>query len=472
MEKNHKNTDCYFFYYSTCTKGDSCAYRHEASALGCETVCSYWQQGSCLNQHCNFRHMDIKKNRKVIPCYWEKFPTGCKKPHCPFLHRLNRSGVPNPIESVKAGSTPAKPVNQEWSNRQDAKFDGNSTESEQGRGSSEAGSFIGSPVVDPLIVNFEEESDSESAPSPTKNLRNRISSCKTYEEIRLEEIQAESAAFYSYVLSEDYQNSSSPAAGGGKIKKQSSSRNLRLATGDSIYGREKKSEKEKQDSDELNFEVLSLAEIRRRRSEKKAELNKKEEQEEVFLKDAVKALDELKSDVEITETTTTITVTRKKRSFYDVQSNDSEDSAKKARMQTVVGKAPPIKLRRRRITSISKEDDNAAETRKEEEERKAKERLAEESKDNVDSSSSARGQSVEVRVCDSSTDDNQSTESLEEKDKKDKSITESLDDSLDKPLDVCDSAVKLDDKGRLPSIDAEDDILKDIDALLTDESVS
>lgn len=38
----------------------------------------------------------------------------------------------------------------------DTKYDGSSTESDQGRGSSEAGSFIGSPAVDPLIVKFEE----------------------------------------------------------------------------------------------------------------------------------------------------------------------------------------------------------------------------------------------------------------------------------------------------------------------------
>ena len=35
--------------------------------------------------HC--RHMDLDgKKRNVIPCYWEKQPSGCTKPHCPFLH--------------------------------------------------------------------------------------------------------------------------------------------------------------------------------------------------------------------------------------------------------------------------------------------------------------------------------------------------------------------------------------------------
>jgi hypothetical protein len=41
--------------------------------------------------------------------------------------------------------------------KDDAKYDGsNNTEQDQGRGNSEAGSFIGSPAVDPLIVKFEE----------------------------------------------------------------------------------------------------------------------------------------------------------------------------------------------------------------------------------------------------------------------------------------------------------------------------
>jgi len=41
--------------------------------------------------------------------------------------------------------------------KDDPKYDGSSTtESDQGRGNSEAGSFIGSPAVDPLIVKFEE----------------------------------------------------------------------------------------------------------------------------------------------------------------------------------------------------------------------------------------------------------------------------------------------------------------------------
>ncbi|VEN56080.1 unnamed protein product [Callosobruchus maculatus] len=87
LESPKKNNDCYFYYYSTCAKGDSCGFRHEPSALGSETICSFWKEGKCVNIHCNFRHMELRKNRKAIPCYWETQPVGCLKAHCPFMHQ-------------------------------------------------------------------------------------------------------------------------------------------------------------------------------------------------------------------------------------------------------------------------------------------------------------------------------------------------------------------------------------------------
>ncbi|XP_050930655.1 LOW QUALITY PROTEIN: zinc finger CCCH domain-containing protein 11A [Lates calcarifer] len=86
---NHGD-DCYFFYYSTCTKGDSCPFRHCEAAMGNETVCNLWQEGRCFRTICKFRHMEITKNRKEIPCYWENQPAGCQKPHCAFLHEKGR----------------------------------------------------------------------------------------------------------------------------------------------------------------------------------------------------------------------------------------------------------------------------------------------------------------------------------------------------------------------------------------------
>lgn len=82
---NHGD-DCYFFYYSTCTKvslstmltyshsvsrrkisncvwfivqGDSCPFRHCEAAMGNETVCNLWQEGRCFRSVCKFRHMEI-----------------------------------------------------------------------------------------------------------------------------------------------------------------------------------------------------------------------------------------------------------------------------------------------------------------------------------------------------------------------------------------------------------------------------
>lgn len=91
---SQSNNDCYFYYYSTCSKGDFCPFRHEPAALFQETVCSFWMQGKCTKINCSFRHMmnsmnnQIKneKDRSQIKCFWESQPTGCTKAHCPFMH--------------------------------------------------------------------------------------------------------------------------------------------------------------------------------------------------------------------------------------------------------------------------------------------------------------------------------------------------------------------------------------------------
>ncbi|XP_053310354.1 zinc finger CCCH domain-containing protein 11A [Spea bombifrons] len=82
--------DCYFFFYSTCTKGDSCPFRHCEAAIGSETVCTLWQEGRCYRQVCKFRHMAIDKKRSEIPCYWENQMSGCQKANCAFYHYKGR----------------------------------------------------------------------------------------------------------------------------------------------------------------------------------------------------------------------------------------------------------------------------------------------------------------------------------------------------------------------------------------------
>lgn len=175
LESPKKNNDCYFYYYSTCSKGDSCGFRHEPSALGCETTCSFWKEGKCLNVHCNFRHMELRKNRKAIPCYWESQPGGCLKPYCPFLHQNAR---------------PTMPEN-------DAKSSACKSETNLTENCNQPSSFKSTPSVDSLVVNFEEESDSESAPA-TSPAKIGMPKVKTLEEIKLEKIAAACAAYYSY----------------------------------------------------------------------------------------------------------------------------------------------------------------------------------------------------------------------------------------------------------------------------------
>ncbi|KAI5614393.1 zinc finger CCCH domain-containing protein 11A [Silurus asotus] len=87
---SNKGDDCYFFYYSTCSKGDACPFRHCEAAMGNETVCGLWQENRCFRKICKYRHMEIKKNRKEIPCYWENQPGGCQKSHCAFHHEKPR----------------------------------------------------------------------------------------------------------------------------------------------------------------------------------------------------------------------------------------------------------------------------------------------------------------------------------------------------------------------------------------------
>lgn len=100
--------DCYFYYYSTCVKGEECPFRHQPEALGCEVVCEEWEKSRrCLKPVCRFRHMLIEERRSRTQCYWESQPSGCLKPFCPFLHTK-----PRPNEQTTASTTSVPTVSQ------------------------------------------------------------------------------------------------------------------------------------------------------------------------------------------------------------------------------------------------------------------------------------------------------------------------------------------------------------------------
>ncbi|KAK7863423.1 hypothetical protein R5R35_006502 [Gryllus longicercus] len=183
MDSPGKNNDCYFYYYSTCLKGDMCMFRHEPAALGCETMCALWRKGKCLNQRCNFRHMELRKNRKIIPCYWENQPGGCRKAHCPFQHKIPREPIGQELEENKECENVGAPTVREretWTRQtvmpEGAQFDecvgssdNDSARVDPHRVSQGSETSYGSPPADPLVVNFEEEKTRKRMPLRKKD---------------------------------------------------------------------------------------------------------------------------------------------------------------------------------------------------------------------------------------------------------------------------------------------------------------
>lgn len=262
------------------------------------------------------------------------------------------------------------------------------------------------------------ESDSEGGCSPVKR-KSRVAYCKTYEEIRLEEIQAESAAFYSY-KPDDYLGCS----GGGKYKRTTTTTAIRNQP---IYFKDRANSS---DSVDLNFKVLTLEEIRRRKIDainfdKAKNLVSEDQSTEEFLKDAMKTLEKLKAiNKERRETN--------KRKYSEL--DDFEQVSRKKLSKIVDSKVPPVRLKRSLKFSESASDNEKIERNLEGE---------------IESNFRKNDEKIQIRICDSSTADDLSNESVE----KISVSTETNDcDNLQKN---CNSAFV-----------EEDDILKDIEALL------
>ncbi|CAI9731679.1 zinc finger CCCH domain-containing protein 11A-like isoform X1 [Octopus vulgaris] len=138
--------DCYFYYYSSCAKGDNCIYRHCPEALGNEVICTNWRKGNCYRNGCMFRHMDIKIDRSCIPCYWESQPSGCTKQHCVFKHYLEKDefGTAKPTKAPSDKKDIVKSILK--------------------TNSPEPAEKIVPQKVEPVVVNPLEESDQESSP--------------------------------------------------------------------------------------------------------------------------------------------------------------------------------------------------------------------------------------------------------------------------------------------------------------------
>ncbi|CAL1297664.1 unnamed protein product [Larinioides sclopetarius] len=211
--------DCYFYFYSSCTKGDECPFRHCELALGTETVCSLWREGRCFRSNCKFRHMESRINRSMIPCYWENQPGGCRKPHCVFMHRKLRNGG----QTVKDAPGLILPTTDGKTSPQHPGLNDISSLPNPVLLAEKAVEIDAAPdpsltPVPPLVLSFDEgeESDTESVTStPVKqgdkkaaSAQNELSvkasggaeekdfGIKTLEQIRMEKIHKESDSFY------------------------------------------------------------------------------------------------------------------------------------------------------------------------------------------------------------------------------------------------------------------------------------
>ncbi|KAM7423396.1 hypothetical protein PAMA_011112 [Pampus argenteus] len=196
---NHGD-DCYFYYYSTCSKGDSCPFRHCEAAMGNETVCNLWQEGRCFRTVCKFRHMEITKKRKEIPCYWENHPAGCQKPHCAFFHEKARYIDGAFVPPDKSQSKNEEQPHEEPAPPPPAPLPTAANPQLRGVIKTESQEPVPSPTHPPVVINpadddededdqfSEEGDDGKVSPSPRKLPRSDESlnfGVSTLEEIRL-----------------------------------------------------------------------------------------------------------------------------------------------------------------------------------------------------------------------------------------------------------------------------------------------
>lgn len=231
---NHGD-DCYFYYYSTCTKGDSCPFRHCEAAVGNEIVCNLWEEGRCFRPMCKFRHFQITHNRKEIACYWENQPAGCQKQHCAFFHEKPRyidglyvppdKGVKKTEEAPQEELVPAPPPLPTASNPQ-----------VRGVKKNESQEPVPSPTHPPVVINpadddededdqFSEEGEVGVSPrkQPGPNSDGSLNfGVSTLEEIRLRRALKASMKRSLYTFS-----GGDPSANGGKENIQSSFRQMR-----------------------------------------------------------------------------------------------------------------------------------------------------------------------------------------------------------------------------------------------------
>lgn len=288
---------------------------------------------------------------------------------------------------------------------------------------------------------FLPESDNESAPSPVKS-QPKVPYCKTYEQMRLEEIQAESAAYYSYEAENDiHKLFHNPNI--GKIKRIGANRWVN-------------SPKTEEPVKKLDFKVLSLEEIRRRKKEREL---------------TAKGPTESSSPIETMRNT-------KKRSIEQCNEESSISPTKKRKISSEfikdsesVIKTPPIKLRRslksaitRNIETKSHKDVAGTLDDQDDEMSGCRERLESLSDE---STNAIRRSEVEIRLCDSSTNEEKTQTQPEQATDDRKSVaTYTTEDIMSRALLATGRSYANTEDEYLRLDTSSDDIMRDIEDLL------
>jgi len=292
---------------------------------------------------------------------------------------------------------------------------------------------------------FLPESDNESTPSPVKQPK-KVPYCKTYEQMRLEEIQAESAAYYSY--DDEPYGRFRNQANIGKAKTSRANRWIRVNSCRN---------KQEMSATKLDFKVLSLEEIRRRKKEREL-------------------IDKAMTGTTLSEPSSPAETKGVKRHSTEYCSKESDSASKKRRISTefvvksnesIIVKVPPVKLRRSlkntnasETETKSSKDANEREMAKDQE-TSCRKRLENDINDLADVS--RRGE-VEVRLCDSSTKEErtqtQSEQAMEDK----KSVATYTTEDINVLFDAQPYTTTREEYLRLDA--SSDDIMRDIEALL------
>lgn len=294
---------------------------------------------------------------------------------------------------------------------------------------------------------FLPESDNESAPSPVKS-QPKVPYCKTYEQMRLEEIQAESAAYYSYEAGNDdglYQRQAGKSKSGAGANRWVSPSRIR------------KDEPAK----ELTFKVLSLEEIRQR----------KKERELAALTDAAPVSEQPSAS-------STEPKGVKRRSLEEQRDKESASPTKRCRMSSEfvrggepVVKVRPVKLRRSLKSASSRETETQSRgdaiegtTEGRDDQTSCRERLE---GHGDDSANANRRVDVEIRLCDSSTNEEKTQTPLEQTAEDRKSVaTYTTDDIMNTALLDVGQPYTQTDEEYLRLDTSADDIMRDIEDLL------